>query len=291
MSEQAQVLARPAVDLAAGKRGAGATGRRMTGVMEPPPISQWLVLAGRVGAIVGIIVLWEALTKIGWLDAFFWSTPSAIWATWLKTVQSGAALSDTWYTFRSTLIGFALGTGLGAAIGLSFWWSRYWARIVEPLLIAFHAMPKLALAPIVVLVFGLDLPSKVAMAVALTIVVTAISAYSGVRSVDADLERLLFSLGANRWQVFTKVVVPWSMPWVISALRLNIGLALSGAIVGEFIGSREGLGRMIAYAGQTYEISLIWVGVLVLSVLSLVLYAVVGQIERILLRGMLHEDK
>src|SRR5437868_9488407 len=254
--------------------------RRVGAAMEPPPVSGWLVLAGRVGAIVGIIVFWEVATHVGVLDPFFWSTPSAIWATWLKTLGAGTGFSDTWYTFKSTLLGLAIGTGLGTAIGLSFWWSRYWARIVEPLLIAFHAMPKLALAPIVVLVFGLDLPSKVAMAVALTVVVTAISAYSGVRSVDPDLEKLLFSLGANRWQVFTKVVVPWSMPWVISALRLNIGLALSGAVVGEFVGSREGLGRMIAYAGQTYDIALIWVGVFVLSGLALVLYGVVAQLER-----------
>lgn len=292
MSEQAQILTRPAVAVEAHQKTTGGRLRRGAGaLLEPTPIAGWQVLLGRVAAVVAIIALWEGLTYTGLLDPFFWSTPSAIAATWWKTVQAGTAFGDTWYTFRSTLIGFVLGTGLGAAIGLAFWWSRLGARIVEPLLIAFHAMPKLALAPIIVLVFGLDLPSKVAMAVALTIVVTAITAYSGVRSVDPDLEKLLFSLGASRWQVFTKVVVPWTMPWVISALRLNIGLALSGAIVGEFIGSREGLGRMIAYAGQTYDIALVWVGVFVLSGLALVLYGIVAQLERVLLRGVMHETR
>jgi NitT/TauT family transport system permease protein len=288
MSEQAQILARPAVARPTAGRAARRS-RQAGAALEPARIAGWQVAAGRIGVVVGLIALWEVLTRIGVLDPFFWSTPGAIATTWWKTIQAGSAFGDTWYTFRSTLLGFAIGTGLGAAIGLAFWWSRYWARIVEPLLIAFHAMPKLALAPIVVLVFGLELPSKVAMAVALTIVVTALTAYAGVRSVDPDLEKLLFSLGASRWQVFTKVVVPWTMPWVISALRLNIGLALSGAIVGEFIGSREGLGRMIAYAGQTYDIALIWVGVFVLSALALALYGVVAQLERILLRGVLHE--
>src|SRR5262249_29773115 len=224
MSEQAQIRSRPAAVASPSAGRAARRSRQAGAALERAPIAGWQVAAGRVAVVVGLIALWEMLTRIGVLDPFFWSTPGAIATTWWKTIQAGNAFGDTWYTFRSTLLGFAIGTGLGAAIGLAFWWSRYWARMVEPLLIAFHAMPKLALAPIVVLVFGLELPSKVAMAVALTIVVTAITAYAGVRSVDPDLEKLLFSLGASRWQVFTKVVVPWTMPWVISALRLNIGL-------------------------------------------------------------------
>jgi NitT/TauT family transport system permease protein len=289
MSEQVQALASPAIAGRPSARPAARRGPRGAAALEPRPLAPAWVLVGRVAAILGAIAAWELATRLHLLDSFFWSTPSAIWATWLKTVQAGTALQDTLFTFRSTLLGFALGTGLGAAIGLAFWWSRYLARIVEPLLIAFHAMPKLALAPVVVLVFGLDLPSKVAMAVAMTIVVTALTAYAGVKSVDPDLEKLLFTLGASRWQVFTKVIVPWTLPWVISALRLNIGLALSGAVVGEFIGSRQGLGRMIAYAGQTYDIALVWVGVFTLSALALVLYLAVGQVERYLLKGMLHE--
>jgi NitT/TauT family transport system permease protein len=130
--------------------------------------------------------------------------------------------------------------------------------------------------------------SKVPLAVALTIVPAAMAAYGGVKSVDKDLETLLFSLGARRFQVFAKVVVPWAMPWIVSSLRVNIGLALAGAIVGEFIASRFGVGRMILYAGQIMDINLVWVGVVVLSILALVMYAAVTTAERYLLKGMLH---
>ena len=129
------------------------------------------------------------------------------------------------------------------------------------------------------------------MAVALTIVVAALTAYGGMRNVDRDLVRMVFSLGATRWQVFSKVIVPGSFPAMLSALRINIGLALAGAIVGEFIGSQRGLGRAIEYAGQTYNIALIWSSVLTLSLLSIALYLVTAWLETNLLRRFLHQGR
>ena len=118
-------------------------------------------------------------------------------------------------------------------------------------MICFESIPKLALAPLVILVFGIGLASKVAIATALTLVVTTLTVSSGVKAVDPDSERLFYSLGASRWQVFRKLVVPSCLPWIISLLRVNIGLALTGAVVGEFIASQHGLGREIFYAGST----------------------------------------
>ena len=120
------------------------------------------------------------------------------------------------------------------------------------------------------------------------IVPTAIAAYSGVKSIDPDLETLLFSLGAKHRHVFTKVVVPWALPWIVSSLRINIGLALAGTIVGEFVASQSGVGRMILYAGQTMDINLVWVGVVVLSILSMVMYWGVSALEKRLLKGIMH---
>jgi len=244
------------------------------------------VLVLRLFVLVALIGGWEVLARLGIIDPFFYSQPSAIWRTGVIAVTEGDVLSDTLYTFSSTLLGFLLGTVGGVAVGLSFWWSRRYAMVAEPFVIAFEAMPKLALAPIVVLVLGLGMASKVAMAVALVIVVQALNAYGGVKSVDRDLTRMLASLGANRWQIFTKVVVPTTLPWIISGLRVTIGLALAGAIVGEYIGSVQGIGRMIQYAGTTYEISLIWVGIAILGVLSMVLYTVVGALERTFLKSL-----
>jgi len=169
---------------------------------------------------------------------------------------------------------------------LSFWWSRNYAAIVQPYIICLESIPKLALAPLIILVFGIGLVSKVAVATALTLVVSTLTAYAGVKALDPDGEKLFYSLGATRMQVFRKLVVPFCLPWVISVLRVNIGLALTGAIVGEFIASQHGLGRAIIYAGQTYDIALVWVAVSVLSALAVVMYVTVSWIERMLHKGI-----
>lgn len=248
--------------------------------------SPWAVAGVQLAILAALVALWEVGADIGWIDVFFWSKPSAIASTLLIFFESGNALVDIFFTFKSTLIGFVLGTTLGSAIGLSFWWSSNYARIVQPLLICLESIPKLALAPLIILVFGIGLGSKVAMATALTLVVSTLTAYAGVKALDPDQEKLFYSLGASRLQVFTKLVAPHCIPWIISILRVNIGLALTGAIVGEFVASQYGLGREILLAGQTYDIALVWVAVLVLSALPMVMYAAVSRLEGILQKGV-----
>jgi NitT/TauT family transport system permease protein len=240
------------------------------------------------GIGLGIIVGWEIFTTLKIIDPYFFSSPMTIVRTSYVAATQGTLYLDIGYTSAATIVGFLIGVTSGALIGLSTWWSQIYGRVSEPYLVTFNAIPKLALAPILIIIFGIGFESKVALAVALTIVPAAMAACGGVKSVDKDLETLLFSLGARRFQVFAKVVVPWAMPWIVSSLRVNIGLALAGAIVGEFIASRFGVGRMILYAGQIMDINLVWVGVVVLSILALVMYAAVTTAERYLLKGMLH---
>jgi NitT/TauT family transport system permease protein len=246
----------------------------------------WALIAAQVGILVGAISLWEIGARAGWIDAFFWSQPSAIAQTMAIFFTTGDAWTDISFTFRSTLLGFLIGTTAGSLLGLSFWWSRNYAAIVQPYVICLESIPKLALAPLIILVFGIGLVSKVAVATALTLVVSTLTAYAGVKALDPDGEKLFYSLGATRLQVFRKLVIPFCMPWVISVLRVNIGLALTGAIVGEFIASQHGLGRAILYAGQTYDIALVWVAVLVLSTLAIVMYAAVSWLESVLRKGV-----
>jgi NitT/TauT family transport system permease protein len=246
----------------------------------------WAIVAIQVGVLVSLVGLWQAGADYGWIDGFFWSKPSAIFATLITFFTEGDAFTDISFTFRSTIFGFLIGTTLGSTLGLSFWWSRNYAAIVQPYVICFESLPKLALAPLVVLVFGIGLASKVAIATALTLVVSTLTAYAGVKAVDPDQERLFYSLGASRTQVFFKLVMPFCLPWIISVLRVNIGLALTGAIVGEFIAAQHGLGRQILYAGQTYDIALVWVAVLVLSSLAMVMYVAVSWIESMLRKGV-----
>lgn len=277
------------MNAARGRAAPVAPTRQRRVVRRLPVQKNWppaLIVTAQICIFVGLIALWEIAADLKLIDPFFWSQPTTIWSTLIVFLTEGNAFTDIVYTFQSTLIGFVVGTVAGALLGMSFWWSPNYARIMQPYVVCLESIPKLALAPLIVLVFGIGLPSKVAIAVALTVVVSTLTAYAGVRAVDKDQERLFYSIGASRWQVFSKLVVPSCIPWIISILRVNIGLALTGAIVGEFVASEHGLGRTILYAGSTYEISLVWVAVLVLAALSMVMYVIVGWIEKVLRKGV-----
>jgi NitT/TauT family transport system permease protein len=261
---------------------------RLRRVYHEREASAWSVMAGRIGIAVGVIALWEVLARLNVISPLMWSMPSLIAGEFMRTLRDGELFTDAKFTFTATIIGFIIGTVSGSAIGLSLWWSTWYAKVAEPFLIVFEGMPKLALAPIVVLVLGLGIESKIGMAVALTIVISALTTAAGMRAVDRDLVRLVFALGATRWQVFSKVILPGTLPAILSAMRINIGLALAGDIVGELIGSQHGLGRSIEYAGSTYNIALIWSGIFTLSLLSIVLYIVTSWLESTLLSRFFH---
>jgi len=275
-------IASMAVEASAPAKPAAKPIRRLPVQKDWPALA---IVATQIGILVGIVALWEIAARADWISGFFWSQPSAVLKTGVIFFTEGDAWTDISFTFRSTIFGFLIGTTAGSMLGLSFWWSRNYAAIAQPYIICFESIPKLALAPLIILVFGLGLTSKVAIATALTLVVSTLTTYAGVKALDPDGEKLFYSLGATRWQVFRKLVVPFCLPWVISVLRVNIGLALTGAIVGEFIASQHGLGRQILYAGQTYDIALVWVAVFVLSTLAILMYIAVSWLESVLRKG------
>lgn len=246
--------------------------------------SKRFVQCWRWGLLIGMILLWEVGSRIGFIDPFFFSSPTRIFSTAVTKWQSGQLPRDILYTASSTLLGFVLGTVIGSASGLLFWFNRKVALIAEPWLIVLNALPKLALAPVLVIWFGIGFASKVVLAFLMTVVVAAMSAYGGVQTVDPALHTLMVSLGAKRRQIFTRLVVPSAMPSIITGLRVNIALAMAGSIVGEFIASDRGLGRMIVYAGTIFDLPLVWVGVVVLSMVSVLMYAGVVLLERLLMR-------
>lgn len=254
------------------------------GVKETRSPDGRVIALWRWGLLLGVLALWEGGVQLGFVDRFFFSCPSEIVQTAIIKWNKGDLWRDIAYTGASTLAGFALGTLVGSLTGLLFWFSRRAAMVAEPWLIVLNALPKLALAPVLVILLGIGFSSKVMLAFLMTVVVAALSAWGGVKAVDPALTTLMFSLGAKRRQVFTHLVVPSAMPWMISGLRVNIALSMAGAIVGEFIASDRGLGRMIVYAGTTFDLKLVWVGVTVLSLLSLVMYGGVVALEKALNR-------
>lgn len=258
------------------------TKRKMTSEMlAPTKIKESKMNAIRLLLFIGFLSIWEVAVRVGMIDPFYWSSPMQIFEQLMVLITNGTLFKDTVFTLRSTLMGFLIGTILGVVIGLSFWWSQLWAKVVEPFLIMLESVPKIALAPIVIIFFGIHLPSKIVMATLMTLIITALIVWNAVKTIDQDLIKMMYSLGANRMQVFLGVVLPSTIHWIISSLRTNIGFALSGAVVGEFIASTTGLGHMIHNAGQVFQVDVVYAGVLTLTAIAYGLYLTVGKIEQL----------
>ncbi|MGA9950976.1 MAG: ABC transporter permease [Xanthobacteraceae bacterium] len=234
-------------------------------------------------AVAALLLVWQVGVRIGWISDFLFGAPAGIYATFVRMASSGELLSDTGYTLFEAILGFVIGTIFGSIAGLALWYSIFVARLVEPFIVAINSVPKIALAPIIILWFGTGLVSKVALAVSLTAIVALIAAYQAAKDADTDLQALLISMGATKHQIFYKAVVPSTIPPIIATFRINIGFGLVGAVVGEFISSQHGLGHLIYNASSFYDLNTVWVGLFVLMLVGFVLYYVIDLIERLLI--------
>ena len=233
--------------------------------------------------VVGVFVAWQLAASAGWVSAFLVGAPLGIGKTFIAGVRDGSLFYDTWITVYEATLGFVIGTIIGSIVGLMLWTSIFLARLTEPFIVALNSVPKIALAPIVILWFGTGLVSKVALAVSSTALVALIAAYQGAKDADPDLQALMISMGANKRQVFFGVVVPSTVPVIISTFRINIGFGLVGAVVGEFISSKRGLGHLIYEASGLYDLNTVWMGLFVLMAVGFVLYHAIDALERRLL--------
>ncbi|NGX95482.1 MAG: ABC transporter permease [Candidatus Afipia apatlaquensis] len=244
-------------------------------------ISPWLlILLGQIALTVGFLGLWEIAIRAEWLPVYLYGQPSGIAKKFVTLLSDGTLLQSTLVTGLESLIGFVIGCFFGSVAGLGLWLTPRLALMLRPFIVAANGLPKIALAPLIIVWFGIGIESKIAIAAIITFIVSLMTAYSGAQEVDQDLIRLMRSLGATRWQTFRKIVAPATMPWIISGLRLNVGFALIGAVVGEYIAAKQGLGYLVYYAGTLYDLNAVWVGLFALMLLALVLDYSVTLLER-----------
>lgn len=234
-------------------------------------------------AVAMFFASWQIAVELGWVSDFLVGAPAGIWRSLVGGIADGTLVTDTWITVYEALLGFVIGTVAGSLVGLGLWGSVFLARMTEPFIVALNSVPKIALAPIVILWFGTGLVSKVALAVSMTSLVALIAAYQGAKDTDPDLQALMVSMGATKRQVFTRVVVPSTIPVIVATFRINIGFALVGAVVGEFMSSKRGLGHLIYEASGLYDLNTVWMGLFVLMAVGFVLYHGIDWLERWLL--------
>jgi NitT/TauT family transport system permease protein len=255
-----------------------------------PTVRRWrrlrsaaIVLAAQVALLAVLLGFWDHMTANNKQAAFMFGSPSAIAGFLGQMARDGSLWRDTYVTGLETLLGFTVGNFVGTIIGLSLWYSRFVSRVVEPFVIALGSIPIIALAPIIIIWFGTGLISKVAMSTLSVVIVALVTSYKGAVGVDTDQINLMRTLGASKFQIFLKLVVPASLTDIFAGLKLTVGFALIGAIVGEFMSSSEGLGHAIFKAGSLYIIPKVFAALVATIALALLLTFAVGRIERLLM--------
>ncbi|MDI6602073.1 MAG: ABC transporter permease [Thermoanaerobacteraceae bacterium] len=243
-------------------------------------ISQIIILIAFFG-------LWEIAGDLKWIDPFILSQPSRMWSTFIQLFRTGNLIYHIYVTMYETIIGFLLGTVLGTVIAVILWWSDYICRVLDPYLVVLNSLPKTALGPIFIVWMGNGQAAIITMALAISLIVTIISVLNGFKEVDDDEIKLLKTFGASRYQILQKVVFPSSIPTMVSALKINIGLSWVGVITGEFLVSKAGLGFLIVYGGQIFKLDMVMTSVLILSILAALMYIGVSYLEKYFLRWKL----
>lgn len=242
-----------------------------------------LIKVVQFSILIGIIVLWEILANKGIIDSFIMSQPSRILKT-LLNLSSNNLLEHIRVTCVETLIGFLLGTALGTLIAILLWWSKFLSKVSEPFLVVLNSLPKVALGPIIIIWVGAGMSAIIVMALAISLIVTILEILNGFLNTDKELIKMSNTFGANKFQVLTRIVIPANKHTFFNSLKVNIGLSLVGVITGEFLVSKAGLGYLIVYGGQVFQLDLVMTGVIILAVVASIMYGSVVMLEKIFVK-------
>lgn len=234
--------------------------------------------------LVGLVAFWEIGANQRWLDPFITSQPSRIVRTLINLHNEGSLYKHVGVTVFTTVAGFTLGTICGTAVAVVLWWSKFISAVLDPFLVVLNSLPKIALGPIIIVWAGSGVTAILVMALLISVVVTILGVYAGFSQVDADKIKLLKTFGASKWQILGKVILPASVPTIIAALKINVGLSWVGVIVGEFLVSRAGLGYLIVYGGQVFRLDLVMTSVIILAVAAALMYQAIVVLEKIALK-------
>ena len=233
----------------------------------------------RIGILIVFIALWEGLAQLKIIDPFLTSSPSRILNSLISFIKEGTLFSHILITCYETILGFTLGTVLGAIIAIILWSSPFISKVLDPYLVVLNALPKVALAPIVIFWAGNGMTAIIVIALLISIVTTIITVLTGFNEVDKGKLKLMQTLQATKFQTLKYLVFPANIQVIISALKINVGLSWVGVIMGEFLVARKGLGFLIVYGGQISQLDMVMMSIVILSIIAFLMYILVAKLE------------
>lgn len=236
----------------------------------------------RIFLFIAIIGVWELVTYKNWVDPFIISSPSRVVKQTISLYNNGTLFLHIFTTLNETLWAFLLSTIIGLVIAIILYMIAPLRRILEPYLVILNSLPKIALGPLIIIWVGIGTSAIVTMGVLICVIITTINLLNGYLEVPEEKTMLLKSMGANKLQIFTKLIFPATIPNFIATLKINLGMAWVGVIMGEYLSSKAGLGYLLVYGGQVFKLDLVMCAIVILCILSGVMYGIISILEYII---------
>lgn len=226
------------------------------------------------------IIIWQLLAHFNLINTFIFSSPKKVLETIINLHQTNNLYQHIFITVYETIISFLLGTIIGILIATLMWWNKFFAKVIDLYLTILNSLPKVALGPIIIIWAGAGMKSIIIMALLISTIITIINVYEGFSGTDPNKIKLMKSLGANKIQIYSKLILPYNYNNIISTLKINISMSLIGVIMGEFLVSKEGLGYLIMYGSQVFNLNLVIAGIIVLCIIATLMYYLIFYIEK-----------
>ena len=240
-----------------------------------------IVNVSRFTILFLFLFLWEFTANVEIIDSFIFSSPSRIALCFWKMVQDHSIFLHIWTTLYETIISFLLVTVLGVAIAVLLWCSTKLSEILDPYLVVLNSLPKSALAPLLIVWLGANQTTIIVAGMSVAIFGSILNLYTSFTTVDQEKIKLIYTLHGNKWHALTKVVLPSSIPAIISNMKVNIGLCLVGVIIGEFLAARCGLGYLIIYSSQVFKLDWLLMSICILCIMAMGLYSLINLLEKL----------
>lgn len=247
-------------------------------------IKKLTILIIQIFIVIQFFIVWEILANNNIINSFVFSKPSKIFNTIINLAIDNNLFNHIFVTLEEVLISFSLGIILGFIIAIILYEVPILALIVDPFLTMINSLPKVALGPLIIIVAGANMKSVIIMALLINLIISIITIYNGFKSVSENKLKLMKAFKATNFQILFKLVIPNSYNTIISSLKLNISMSLIGVIMGEFLVSREGIGYLIIYGTQVFNLSLVMAGILILLIISFLLYKIITLLENKLIK-------
>ena len=247
-----------------------------------PKISTWarhenFILGS--AAVVAFLLFWEFSVAGGWVNPIFTSSPSRVAVAATEMIADGSLAQNLWVSGQEFFLGFGLAIVVGVPVGILMGWYRRFNALLDPFVNALYATPRIALMPLVIIWFGIDLPAKIAIIFLSSVFPILVNTITGVRTVERDFVKVARSFGASDRQLFLTVALPSSIPNLLTGIRLGLGHALIGIVVGEMYGASAGIGYMMQAAGATFQTDKVMVGIIVIASAGMIMTQILRMIE------------